>query len=58
MRYEAEDGAQFEIRCTIGPRHRLIPLRGYGLPHREGMTESRVLIVMERMERTAQAEAA
>lgn len=58
LRHEAEDWEQFEIRCTTGPRHRPILLRGYGLPHREGITESRVLIVMERMERAAQAEAA
>ena len=60
IRIDAEDWAQFQVRHLIGDPHKPLVLQGIGVPHRGGLTRSRIVIVMkeagrEEFERQASA---
>lgn len=51
IRIDAEDWAQFQVRRLTGDGYRPVALQGIGVPARGGLEQSRILIVMKRIER-------
>lgn len=55
VRTEAKDWEQFEVKRLAGNPARPILLRGFGLPERGGIQQSRIVITMEEVGRKQQA---
>lgn len=54
VRTEAKDWEQFQMRRLVGDARRAILLRGFGLPDRAGVQQSRVVVIMEAVGRRQQ----
>ncbi len=51
VRTEAKDWEQFEVKALAGDTNRPILLRGFGLPDRGGIHQSRIVVTMEEVGR-------
>ncbi len=51
VRTEAKDWEQFEVKALAGDPNRPILLRGFGLPDRGGIQQSRIVVTMEEVGR-------
>ncbi len=51
VRTEAKDWEQFEVKALAGDPNRPILLRGFGLPDRAGIQQSRIVVTMEEVGR-------
>ena len=55
VRTEAKDWEQFEVKVLAGDPSRPILLRGFGLPDKAGVQQSRIVVTMEEVGRKQQA---
>lgn len=51
VRTEAKDWEQFEVKALAGDPNRPVLLRGFGLPDRAGIQQSRIVVTMEEVGR-------